>query len=565
MSSSDLSAEPREKSVAFIVARLSSSRLPAKQLKNIGNKPLLQWIIDSLQLCKELDQIVIATVEEESNLPLKNYAQQQNIPCFWYQGEVNHVTTRLRRAAEEYQADICLLISGDCPLVDTEAIDILVSQMRANPTAEVLRIETRTKTICMLEGVHIMRRIAWQRADDLSTRPEQKEHQFPVISQQSQLFSWHTSHLPKQFYAEKHRLSVDTLADLDFMNKLYDCLMAQKQNFNLENTLQLLSSEPSLRDINRHVYQRKLIEKENKVLFAIDASGEYGLGHLTRSTELAIQLIERKGWSATFLVDDASAQQYLEERGIKSYWGAFGRQPRCGRQPQPADLAALYNDHSMLIIDIFDQREPQSNWRTQLPTQISVVSLGNMRPWAEDADMLIMPGIGIISERIKKLERDGRIQLLQGLDNLILRREISKLQPAKKDLDLLVYLHNHKAQRDVENFIAKRKIRGIVLTNFTENIPQLMARTKLYISGFGTSSYEALALQAYPICWPHSDVNKRDALHFYEVLNLPPTLVEDSGQLVKIIPSLLTTEQIHLPKISDGTARLVEQISRLAH
>ncbi|MBW2011267.1 MAG: hypothetical protein JRI32_06400, partial [Deltaproteobacteria bacterium] len=96
----------RERAVAFVVVRLSSSRFPAKQLRSIGNRPLLRWVTDRLCRCKELDEIVITTVAETANEPLREFAQEEGLPCFWYEGEVDHVTTRLRQAAEAFNADI---------------------------------------------------------------------------------------------------------------------------------------------------------------------------------------------------------------------------------------------------------------------------------------------------------------------------------------------------------------------------------------------------------------------------------------------------------------------------
>ena len=90
----------KERAVAFVVARLSSSRLPNKQFLSIGEKSILSWITNSLRKCRELQDIVITTVAEPCNEPLRSFAQQENLPCFWYDGDVNHVTTRLRRAAE---------------------------------------------------------------------------------------------------------------------------------------------------------------------------------------------------------------------------------------------------------------------------------------------------------------------------------------------------------------------------------------------------------------------------------------------------------------------------------
>ncbi|MBN2644196.1 MAG: NTP transferase domain-containing protein [Desulfuromonadaceae bacterium] len=563
MSALKPTAPPREKAVAFIVARLSSSRLPAKQLRMVGDKPVVQWIIDNLRRCHELDEIVIATVAEDENLPLRDYAEHQGLPCFWYQGEIDHVTTRLRRAAEHYQADICLLISGDCPLVDAEAVDLLVSALRQAPEAEVLRIENPEETVCMLEGVHAVRRTAWQRADDLSVRPEQKEHQFPVIGQQSQLFSWLTVHLPKKFYAQKHRLSVDTLADLEFMNTLHDQLQAHNKPFSLENVLALLETRPQLRGINDHVYQRQLIETKTRLLFIVDAGGSYGLGHLTRSAELARQIVERKGWPVTFVIDDDVACHYLEQRGFRTHWGTLGRPTRSGTGQPTADFDTLFAEHSLLLIDIFDQRSLPENWRSQLPGGLPVVSVGNAQPWAEQTDLLIMPGVSRIPQPVRDLEHKQQLRVVDGLDALILRREFFVPRSSEKDLDLLVYLHHAEMRQQLAQWLEQEQISALVLNEFCPDMAERMARSRFYLGGFGTASYEALALNACPICWPHSAVNRCDALRFYTALSLPPLLAETPEQLIQLLRPLLSQPPLELPRVQDNSARLIKQMVEL--
>jgi spore coat polysaccharide biosynthesis protein SpsF len=176
------SKNENERSVAFIVARLTSSRLPKKQLRMIGDRPLLLWIIDNLRDSKELDELIIATPAEKANEPLKKFAMAERISCFWYEGHADHVTTRLRRAAETYRADICVLISGDCPLVYAPIIDCMIHKLKSNPDADVIRIDPDgSGQSPAAEGISVARNRAWRLADDLSDRPELKEHQFPII------------------------------------------------------------------------------------------------------------------------------------------------------------------------------------------------------------------------------------------------------------------------------------------------------------------------------------------------------------------------------------------------
>ena len=106
--------------------------------------------------------------------------------------------------------------------------------------------------------------------------------------------------LPESIYMPHHRLSVDTLADLDFMNALYDELDKRNLPFDLPDVVSLLKERPDLKEINAHVHQRRLVENIKKVLFVVDAGGEYGFGHLMRCMELARQITERLGMADSF-------------------------------------------------------------------------------------------------------------------------------------------------------------------------------------------------------------------------------------------------------------------------
>ncbi len=555
-----------ERAVAFVVARLSSSRLPAKQFKLIGGKTILQWIIDNLRCCKELDEIVIATVAEAANEPLRTFAAQEGLACFWYQGEVDHVTTRLRKAAEEYAADICLLISADCPLLYGPAVDQLIAQMRTQPEADHLAILPDAKgQPPALEGVLVARKKAWQLADDLAERPELKEHQFPLIWMRPELFSAHSCHLAENLYAPAHRFSVDTRADLEFMNSLYDRLTEQNRPFDLPEALHLMQNEPELAEINRHVHQRRLVEPPHKALFVIDSGGSFGFGHLMRSLELAAQLTERQGWPVTFVIDDTQTADLLTQKGLPFIWGAFAREANPAQGQNDPSLKELLPDYSLLVLDIFDQRGPTEHWREKLEAKLPIAVIDNRQPWAREADLIITPGV--TAEPVDNLLLASSADHLSGVDYLILRREIRREleRKHKKELDLLVYLHDQQQRSAIEDFVLRQGLRAKILSNFTPEMPALMAQARCYLSGFGISFYEALTLGTQPVCWPDSAAHKRDALNFFQNLALPACLLSSPADLETQLLPLLRNKPQPLPQLHDGTPRLVAALASLVN
>jgi len=301
--------------VAFIVTRLGSSRFPGKQLRTIGGISILQWIVDALGHCRQLDRIVLATVARQENEPLQQWASQRHIDCFWYEGPTDHVTTRLRKAAEHFTADICLLISADCPLIDPVAIDTLISDLQTHPEADYTSLPNDGHDqSCMLQGVQVARRKSWQRGDDLSDRPELKEHQIPIFAQCPDLFNPLPCRLDPTLYGRYHRLSVDTWSDLNFLNQVYTILREQGQAFSLGNVVSLLRQQPHLKKINQHVHQKRLVDTTQRVLIAFSIPPQPDI--FSHSQHLALQIIDRLGWPVTMLNTDLYYDQ-LKETGIR--------------------------------------------------------------------------------------------------------------------------------------------------------------------------------------------------------------------------------------------------------
>jgi spore coat polysaccharide biosynthesis protein SpsF len=565
----------KEKSVAFIVARLSSSRLPSKHFRRIGDRSLLEWVVGQLWNSKELDEIVLATVNEPENRPLQDFAEKSGLACYWYGGEVDHVTTRLRRAAEKHEADICVLVSADCPLIYSPAIDQLICSLRENPDADTVRLAADAYGYSpALQGIVASRKKAWQLADDLADRPELKEHQFPVIGLRPELFHPVEVRLPDVLYMKPHRLSVDTLADLEFMNALYLALKSRHLPFELPDAVVLLREQPDLKVINRHVHQRKLVETIKKVLFVVDAGGSYGLGHLMRCGELARQITERLGWPTHFVVDDEQVKNTIEARGHKTYWGAFGRPANQNTDLHPSLSDTIISAYDLLIFDIFDQRGPNSGWRSKINLASNCIVIENTQPWTQEADLIVHPNIldkfPLNRHLDDPLPRSGRAstttpKVIGGAAFIILRREIRQLLSSlpEKRIDVLVYLHDSTQREILQRILCEKGLTFKIMDGFEAGFADDLVTSRIFVSGFGVSFYEALALQTIPVCWPDSESHRDDAQQFFRHCGMTPLVINSPADIEATIMPLLEN-LIRLPKpFQDGTPNIVAEIAAL--
>ena len=558
-----MTSPERERAVAFVVARLDSSRFPAKQFRLVGARSILDRIFDSLNKCGELDLAVLATVAEPANERLRDFANNREIPLFWYEGDPDHVTTRLARAGEAFHASICLLISADCPLIDPASVDALIRRMREVPEADYLTTPPLAPDrSLLLEGVQVARLKAWVRADALSDRPELKEHQFPVIYRSPGLFVKAEATLDEAVYGPHHRMSVDTWADLEFMETLHTRLTAADLPFDLPHAVGLMNGDPSVGEINAHVHQRKLLEDIRKVLIIADAGGPYGYGHFMRCRELAGQLVERASWPVTFLVDDEAAARMALDCGFHTLWGALGRTaapPPDGVEVVSPGKAAV--GHGLVLADISAQRSPPPGWEKQFPPGMPLVAMDREDDFANGADLIIIPGI-----TGRAGTRSGGPRIVGGSDRAILRREVRRYKPLSfnKELDILAYLHLPEQRLALEKVSEINGWNTIILSGFVEDFPKLLAKARIFLSGYGISFYEALHLNALPVAWPLSPLHRADAEGFYRAYDLTPLCVSDSQGLSDVLAPLLAGPMPKFMDIVDGTPSLVEELVALA-
>ncbi len=110
---------------AFIIARLSSSRLPQKNIKTMVGKPMLQLLSERIQSSDQIDKVIITTSSQESDDPLEELADRLGLGC--YRGSLDNIMERICGAAQTYECDTIVEILGDNPLVHSELIDETVS------------------------------------------------------------------------------------------------------------------------------------------------------------------------------------------------------------------------------------------------------------------------------------------------------------------------------------------------------------------------------------------------------------------------------------------------------
>jgi spore coat polysaccharide biosynthesis protein SpsF len=110
--------------IAVIQARMGSSRFPGKVLKKFDGKELLIRQIERVKNSKFIEKLIVATTQLARDDDIYNLCKNHDIECF--RGSEGDVLSRFYECAKQYGASTVIRLTGDCPLVDPEIIDLVV-------------------------------------------------------------------------------------------------------------------------------------------------------------------------------------------------------------------------------------------------------------------------------------------------------------------------------------------------------------------------------------------------------------------------------------------------------
>ncbi len=125
------------KIVAVIPARLASTRLPRKMLREIAGIPLLARVYRAVRASSSLDEVVVATDSDE----ILRFCEQQRFTVRMTSAAHRSGTERVHEIATVIPAGIYLNIQGDEPLTRPEHIESLIAVMR-DPKVAVGTLKT---------------------------------------------------------------------------------------------------------------------------------------------------------------------------------------------------------------------------------------------------------------------------------------------------------------------------------------------------------------------------------------------------------------------------------------
>lgn len=244
-----------KKIVATIEARMTSARLPGKVLKYFCGKPDLQHIIERLRRSKYIDDVVVATTINDEDEPVIELCKK--LDCHFYRGSEDDVLKRVLDAAKEFDADIIVEITGDCPVIDWRHADYLIEQLFARECDYVANNIERS--FPRGYDTQVFPTSVLERVNDITDDPIDHEHVSLYIYRHPEVFKIWNWHAPAHLDHPEYEATLDTIEDYNFICAIYNNLYEKNSDFTCEEVVELLLKRPDIAEINSQI-KRKIVK-----------------------------------------------------------------------------------------------------------------------------------------------------------------------------------------------------------------------------------------------------------------------------------------------------------------
>jgi spore coat polysaccharide biosynthesis protein SpsF len=266
MARGELVTGRRGETWAIVQARTTSSRLPGKVLRPLAGEPMVLRQLERIGRATRLDGIVVATSDDPSDDDLAILLADAGYD--YVRGPLDDVLGRFIVALDEYQPDVVVRLTADCPLISPRVIDLVVERFHSS-TADYVS-NTMEPTYPDGLDVEVITASTLREVAAVSTDVHEREHVTLGIYRRTDRFSVENCADPAERDNSQLRWTVDNAGDFAFVSEIYQQLFPAE--FEYEDVLALLVDRP---DLNR----TSADAPRNAALDALDTGAMHHLKH----------------------------------------------------------------------------------------------------------------------------------------------------------------------------------------------------------------------------------------------------------------------------------------------
>ena len=242
----------KQKIVATIEARMTSTRLPGKVLKPILGRPALELLIERLQHVSLINEIVVATTTNKTDDPIINVCNNLNITCF--RGSEEDVLKRVLDAAKSVSADLIVEITGDCPLLDPYTVEKCIKIFLEGDHDYVSNTIERSYPDGL--DVQVFPVSVLEEVDSLTDDPVDHEHVSLYIYRHPERYRLANLKASGDLFWPELGITLDTKEDYELISDIFRELYPKNPRFSALDIVKLLREKPELLEINKHIKRK---------------------------------------------------------------------------------------------------------------------------------------------------------------------------------------------------------------------------------------------------------------------------------------------------------------------
>lgn len=236
------------KTVAIVQARMSSRRLPGKNLMPVLGRPMLVRLVERLQASERLDEVCVATSDQASDDPIAAWTAETGATAF--RGSLEDVLGRVLGAAKHTGADRIVEITGDCPLVDPAMVDASILRHAKGDVDYVYCVLDRVSFPIGFDA-QVYARELLEEVDGLATAEQDRADVTPYIYHHPERYRLLNLYAPPALDRPDYFLCVDEPRDLLLVRRIFAALSSEAAPFGVREIIDYLDAHPELPALNR--------------------------------------------------------------------------------------------------------------------------------------------------------------------------------------------------------------------------------------------------------------------------------------------------------------------------
>jgi len=222
---------------------MGSTRLPGKVLMDVSGKPHLTRLVNRIAKSK-VDDIIVATTRKPEDDAIADWGAAEGVRV--YRGPENDVLGRIVRSQQMMGSDTCVMVWGDCPLIDPYFIDLGID-LAGNAD---IALGPATRTFPHGVAPHVLRLELLEELEAWTLDPGHREHTTVAFYETPGEYDVAEIHAPPGWDCPGQRLQVDYLQDHLAVSAVCHFL---GDDFDTGDVVNLLREKPWIREINRCV------------------------------------------------------------------------------------------------------------------------------------------------------------------------------------------------------------------------------------------------------------------------------------------------------------------------